>query len=287
MTPLRAAALSLLAPATALLGASPAHSAGPAAQPQPDKVTVELYADVAAIGANATFHLAVQYDIAKDWHIYWVNPGDTGFATSLEVKAPENFIVGPVQYPGPHRFEQPGDLVSFGYEEQATLIVEIKAPQTLRPDEEFTFEIRSDWLVCKEACMAGSAEKSITLKSKVFIEEPEPAAQERFKKALARLPQPLKELKIGQTRWQGSKSRPRFEATFPEDVEFEVFPLIVEGAEAHEPEVMHLGDGSSRLSITFDVDESRAWPAGPRPLAVLRVQGGDEEKFYDLVPKFD
>lgn len=257
------------------------------AEKQPPSVTVEVYADVQAIAPGATFHLAVQHDIIPEWHIYWVNPGDTGYATTVKIKAPEGFVVGPVQYPGPHRVESPGDLFSFAYEHQATFIVEIKAPETLPSDGKLRFELQSDWLVCKEACVMGSAANSLVIRTAASIADVKPANTQRFADAVARLPRELKELKIGRPHWRGSKANPRFEATFPRDVEFDVFPLLVQDVEAHEPTITILKDGSRAMSVTFDVNESRQWPAGPRPLAVLRVKNGDEEMYYDLVPRFE
>ncbi len=279
-----------LAPALLAVAASaPLHRAAAQnpAQKQAESVTVEVYADVATIAPGQTFHLAMQYDIIPDWHIYWVNPGDSGVATTLEVKAPQGFVIGPVQYPGPHRFESAGDLVSYGYAKRATLIVEVTAPVALAPGRMVQFDLHSDWLVCNGACLLGRADTSIVLKTVALVQEVEPANTKRLADAAARMPRELEELKIGRPRWRGSKASPRFEATFPRDVEFDVFPLLVQDVEAHEPTIISLDDGSSRLSVTFDVNESRLWPAGPRPLAVLRVKNGDEEMYYDLVPRFE
>jgi len=277
--------LALLA-AAATTPLRPAAAQVPGDQPR-QSVTVEMYADVEAVAPGATFHLAVQYDIIPDWHIYWVNPGDTGYATSLAITAPEGFVVGPVQYPGPHRVELPGNLFSFAYERQVTFIIELKAPGTLISDRNLNLELESDWLVCKEACVMGSATSSLVLRSAASTVDVKPANAQRFAAAAARLPRELKELKIGQPRWRGSKTSPRFEATFPREVELDVFPLLVQDVEAHEPTITRLDDGSSHLTVTFDVNTSRLWPAGPRALAVLRVRRGDEEKYYNLVPEFE
>lgn len=273
--------LALLAAAASTPGDALATSG------DPDNVKTEAYADVATIAPGQTFHLAMQYDIIPEWHVYWVNPGDTGLATTLEVKAPEGFIVGPVHYPGPHRFESAGDLVSYGFEKRATLIVEVTAPETLKTGQTVRFGLHSDWLVCKTACLLGQADTFLTLKTVALVQEVELTNAQRFAAAVARMPRELKELKIGQPHWRGSKASPRFEATFPKEVEFDVFPLLVQDVEAHEPTITTLKDGSRQLSITFDVNESRQWPAGPRALAVLRVKSGDEELYYDLVPKFE
>ena len=84
-----------------------------------DLVRVRMLADTDIIAAGQTFHVAVVFDIAPHWHIYWKNPGDSGAATELTWRAPGNEI-GPVQWPAPQVFrEAEGLLTTFGYEEEA------------------------------------------------------------------------------------------------------------------------------------------------------------------------
>lgn len=267
--------------------ASLAAPTGAAGERTDGKVELDLYTDARIITPGATFRLAVQYTMEPEWHIYWVNPGDTGFATTLEVAAPEGFTVGPVQYPGPHRFEQPGDLVSYGYEGVATFIVEITAPEQLVSDGKMRFSIHSDWLVCKEACFVGSGDRSIVIRTAASAEGARPANPTRMGNALARLPRKLEELKLAPHRWTGSTANPRFEATFPKDVEFEFFPLLVDNLKARQSEVSELEDGAKRLTISFEVGESESPSTSPPSYGVLRVKQGEEEFYYDLLPTVD
>lgn len=246
-------------------------------------VRLTVYSDVAAVGPGSTFHLAFEFTIEKQWHIYWLNAGDSGMPTEIEIKAPEGFSVGPVRFPGPVRIEDAG-AVSYGYEDAATMTAEIKAPDPLPPGADWRFDIRADWLACKQACVLGSAEKSITLRPAAgeSIASPDSA---RVAEARRRLPQPLKEFRLGRAAWTGTPAAARFEATVPGDFDLELFPLIVEGVESCPGLVEELPDGSRRLAWVFDVDVKRLGPAPPPTVGVLRVSRGDEQWWFDLVPE--
>ncbi|MCL4197852.1 MAG: hypothetical protein KJZ69_10205 [Phycisphaerales bacterium] len=259
-----------------------AAAASCASRPAGD-VQLAVYSDVAEVAAGSTFHLAFEFTIEKHWHIYWLNAGDTGMPTEIEIKAPEGFSVGPVLFPGPRRLEDAG-VMSFGYEGEATMIAEVKAPAALPPGSDWRFDVRADWLVCKQACLLGSAERSITLRTAAGEPTASPDSV-RVAEARRRLPQPLNEFKIGRAAWTGTPAAARFEATVPGDFDLELFPLIVEGVESCPGLVEELPDGSRRLAWAFDVDVKRLGPAPPPTVGVLRVSRGDEQWWFDLVPE--
>ncbi len=247
-------------------------------------VRMSVYSDIAAIAAGSTFHVAVEFSIEKEWHIYWLNAGDMGVPTEIEIKAPEGFSVGPVRFPGPKRIEDAG-VVSFGYEGTATMIAEIKAPAALPPEGEWRFDIRADWLACRQTCVLGGAEKSITFRTAATGEPARSANASRLAEAKKRLPQPLKEFRVGRARWTGAPEAARIEATVPAGFDLELFPLVIEGVESCPGLVEELADGSRRLVWVFDVDVKRLGPAPLPSVGVLRVSRGDEQWWYDLVPE--
>ena len=103
----------LAAPATAQ--GLPRFGGGePAELKASDLVQVSVRAFPDGVAAGATTHLAVRFDIRKDWHIYWENPGASGMPTELEIDAPKGFIVGQTMFPRPLRFEEPGIVPSKG-----------------------------------------------------------------------------------------------------------------------------------------------------------------------------
>lgn len=107
--------------------------------------------------------IACTFTIPKGWHVYWSNPGASGAATTVEVQGLKGLIIDPVRYPRPLVFGEGADI-TYGYENQLTLLVPIKVPQIF-PDGINTLDlvVRGDWFVCREKCFIGSATKAIKI----------------------------------------------------------------------------------------------------------------------------
>src|SRR5688572_716189 len=114
---------ALLALLTIACGASqdpaPSRPAGPrkrsAGPPAGEElVRLHLLADVTRVAPGQELTVAARLDIEPGWHIYWSNPGESGLPTEVELVAPPGFQVGAVRYPGPNRFESPGEITSYG-----------------------------------------------------------------------------------------------------------------------------------------------------------------------------
>src|SRR5262245_4940334 len=86
------------------------------AQPKSNLVKAQLLADVSSVKLGEPFTAGVLLKIAPGYHVYWSNPGDSGTATSVQLKAFPNSNVEPMPMPTPYRIEVPGGLVNYGYE---------------------------------------------------------------------------------------------------------------------------------------------------------------------------
>lgn len=128
-------------------------------------VNVKLHSSQSVISPGDEIQLAVEFRINNQWHIYWVNPGDAGMATNLEFDLPEGFKVGRVLYPYPSKFKTEG-LTSFGYKNKAVLLTNIKVPDYLQNNENYTIKVKAIWLECKHICIPGETQLEITLKAK-------------------------------------------------------------------------------------------------------------------------
>jgi len=140
-------------------GAMRVSGAGPVQSPH---VESELVSEAAAIAPGQPFTVALRMKMEPHWHTYWVNPGDSGLATSIEWTLPEGFVAGPIQFPAPERIPTP-PLMTYGFEGEIFLLVEITPPEDLQPGDTVTLRARADWLVCKEMCIPGGAEYELTL----------------------------------------------------------------------------------------------------------------------------
>ena len=126
-----------------------------------DNVKARLLSETASIAPGSHFTVALELDIRDGWHTYWRNPGDSGQATRLKWTLPPLFTDGAIQWAVPHRFEVP-PLVNYGYAHHAMHLVELSAPQDLKPGT-LTLAATANWLVCSDICIPESADLQLTV----------------------------------------------------------------------------------------------------------------------------
>ena len=176
----------------AQLAAPVAGSLASAPVGMPDKNSIvqpTLMADTTAIKPGTTFTLGILYKMQPDWHIYYENPGESGFATTVQWNLPEGASVGETLYPAPITFESPGPVLSYGYEGETMLLAEVnlaKAPA----DGNVTITAKSRWLMCSDRCIPNSKELTISLP----VGDPAPANAAQFDKYKKLVPKKAGEL---------------------------------------------------------------------------------------------
>jgi DsbC/DsbD-like thiol-disulfide interchange protein len=127
-------------------------------------VKATLLANVSAIHTPKPFSIGLLLEIEPGWHIYWSNPGDAGLATAVKFKLPDGFKIVADPFPIPRRFQQPGNVVAYGYETAVLITAQVTPPDNLHIGEEVTFDAAANWLACKDECMPGKASATLTLK---------------------------------------------------------------------------------------------------------------------------
>ena len=153
----RGGLLSALAGLAVAFGATRATAQAPAGR----HVKASLVAEAAAVRPGQPLTVGVRLEMEKGWHTYWRNPGDSGLPTRVTWDLPAGFAAGEIRWPYPARFRT-GPLVSYGYEDEVLLPVEIRVPATLAASE-VRIAARVDWLECQEACLPGRADVSLIL----------------------------------------------------------------------------------------------------------------------------
>ncbi|MEM7229748.1 MAG: protein-disulfide reductase DsbD domain-containing protein [Planctomycetota bacterium] len=126
-----------------------------------DLASVKVMADHDGIAPGETIHLAISFDIAPKWHIYWKNPGSGGMPTMVTVDGPDDLVIGEAMFPRPIEF-QDADGMSFGYEDGTTLFVPVTAPTEFTA-ETIVLQVNVDYLVCKQICLMGNHTATVTL----------------------------------------------------------------------------------------------------------------------------
>lgn len=132
-----------------------------AAQAQVKASLHALKAYFPADAAEVVVGLRLEHE-AK-WHTYWLQPG-TGLPTSLDWKLPPGWTAGPIRWPAPHRvYDTAKNLAGNGYEGVVFLPVTLIPPRDLAPGQAVTLRAKAEWLMCKDVCIPGDAELSLTL----------------------------------------------------------------------------------------------------------------------------
>lgn len=127
----------------------------------PDKYTkVMLIADKNDVTGGDTVRISVEYFMEPGWHIYWLNPGDSGTPPKIEWKLPPGFSVTDPEWPAPFKIPT-GPLTNYGYEDHAGLLQNLTIPEHIG-NEPFTLEAAVNLLVCHDICIPENHDVSIS-----------------------------------------------------------------------------------------------------------------------------
>jgi thiol:disulfide interchange protein/DsbC/DsbD-like thiol-disulfide interchange protein len=155
-------------------------------------VKAELLADTSAIVPGKPFTIGLLLRMASGWHTYWAFSGDAGLPTELKWKLPSGWKVGEIQWPIPLKTIDPGDIETYGYEDEVLLMQEMTPPQKI-DNSLGKLSAEANWLVCEKICIPGSATLQLELPLSTTSQ---PANSELFARYRRLLPQ----------KWPGSNA---------------------------------------------------------------------------------
>ncbi len=149
--------------------------------------TLELIAENQWIEPGHPFCLGLHFQLEKGWHIYWVNPGDSGEPPRVTWQLPAGLTPGPMQWPTPQRLSH-SSIADFGYDDAVLLIVPMHAPVNLAFRESTRLGAEVKVLVCREICIPGKVQLTLTLPIKARPPLPDPQTSGLFAAARKSLP---------------------------------------------------------------------------------------------------
>jgi DsbC/DsbD-like thiol-disulfide interchange protein len=136
---------------------------GPAAAVYLQPVEARAVSSTARVEAGRPFDVGVLLRIQRGWHVYWLNPGDSGLPTSVRWTVPEGFQVGPLRWPVPRRFEQSGGGVGYGYADTVLLRTTLTPPPSLPGTGPIALRADVGWLACQRVCIRGKQSLELTM----------------------------------------------------------------------------------------------------------------------------
>jgi len=137
-------------------------------------VDARLVSEIGKITPNHSFWVGLHLKIRPGWHTYWLNPGDSGLATSIEWQLPEGMVAGAIRWPIPRRFSV-GHLMNYGYADEVVLLTRMSAWPAIAAGQEVALAADVQWLVCEDICImeGGRFEVSlpVSVQAPVYVPE--------------------------------------------------------------------------------------------------------------------
>jgi DsbC/DsbD-like thiol-disulfide interchange protein len=164
-------------------------------------VKATLVADTNAIVPGKSFTVGLLLRMAPAWHTYWKFAGDAGLPTELKWKSAPGWKVGALQWPIPLKTNDPGDIQTYGYENEVLLMQTITPPKDgFAGANNSSVKLTADanWLVCEKICIPGSASLQLDLPVSTTNE---PKNSDLFAGYRRLLPQSWPDSKTASAKW--------------------------------------------------------------------------------------
>ena len=111
---------------------------------------------------GGTNNAGLYFKLEPGWHVYWLNPGDSGEPPRISWTVPNGFRFGPLEFPAPERLPL-GPLMDYGYENEVLFPFQIDMASGLTSGSTITLDANVNWLVCREVCIPEKAQLEETL----------------------------------------------------------------------------------------------------------------------------
>ena len=165
-------------------------------------VKATLLADTSAIIPGKPFTAGLLLRMAPGWHTYWKFSGDAGLPTEIKWKLPAGWKVGEIQWPIPLKTNDPGDIQTYGYQDEVLLMQEITPPAKI-DIAPVKLSAEANWLVCEKICIPGGANLELELPTSTTAD---PKNTDLFARYRRLLPQKSPDSKTAIASWSRAGS---------------------------------------------------------------------------------
>lgn len=151
--------------------------------------SIQLIAEDESVKPGRDSWVGLYFRLEPHWHIYWINPGDSGEPPQVQWDLPDGFRVGRLRWPYPSRLNHP-PLTDFGYEGEVLLLAPIQTPAQIDARASITLAAKVNWLVCRDICIPAERHVAVSLPVKTGVPRPDPRWHKLFAEMRARCPKP-------------------------------------------------------------------------------------------------
>jgi len=245
-------------------------------------VKAELLADTSAIVPGKAFTVGLLLRMAPGWHTYWKFSGDAGLPTELKWKLPQGWKIDEIQWSIPLKTIDPGDIETYGYENEVLLMQEITPPSKI-DESSVKLSAEANWLVCEKICIPGGETLQLELPISTTSQ---PANTELFARYRRLLPQNWPGADAATTEWSRAGSDLRLKvasvalANYPA-VDF--FPLPEQGTVVGHPTVE--SRNKNQILFRIPIESSGKSMSAMAGLVVFSQQpNGDDRAAWQITP---
>jgi thiol:disulfide interchange protein len=168
-------------------------------------VKAALLADTSAIAPGKPFTAGLLLRMAPGWHTYWKFSGDAGLPTEIKWNLPPGWKVGEIEWPIPLKTNDPGDIQTYGYQDEILLMQEITPPAKIDISP-VKLSAEANWLVCEKICIPGGANLDLELPTSAIAD---PKNTDLFARYRRLLPQKFPDPKTATATWSRVNSELR------------------------------------------------------------------------------
>ncbi len=146
-----------------LLVAGCASLSGNPVPPGTPRVRLSLESLPPVVAPGGETLLLARFNIPRDWHLYWTNPGDSGLPPELTWSLPAGWSTGQPLFPVPLEHVSEAGR-SWIHQDELVLCVPLRAPADATPGERVAIRLDATWLACHEACVPGGGQAKLGLR---------------------------------------------------------------------------------------------------------------------------
>lgn len=121
---------------------------------------VELLVDRQPDASTREWWMGLRFELERDWHVYWQNPGDSGGPPTVLWQPAPGVTIGEFEWPTPERIPL-GPLMNYGYTNEVILPFRVRATKPVADGTRVEGQVK--WMICHDVCIPGQARLGVTL----------------------------------------------------------------------------------------------------------------------------